>query len=90
MKSYVREHVNSISSIWEQKRRRDVVRGGMYVRLTAEDMDILNRLAIHFKISKTGTTEMLLSEAVRDAAEELGLWQQPEDDSGFPDGDLNN
>ena len=84
-RSYVREHIRSIHSMWERPRRRDVVRGVMGVRLVSEDMDILNKLAAHFGISKSGTCEMLLEDAIRDAAEELGLWKQPElDQDGFP------
>jgi hypothetical protein len=75
MKSYVREHVIRLGINRESKRRRDVIRGGMYVRLTAEDMQTLSFLSEHFKVSKTAMSEMLLENAVRDAGEQLGLWK---------------
>jgi N-acetylglutamate synthase-like GNAT family acetyltransferase len=78
MKSYVREHVKSISTISERKRRRDVVRGVIGIRLTSEDMEILSRVAKHFNITKSGMAETLLEDAIKDAAEELRLWSEEE------------
>ena len=90
MRSYVREHVKGISSVWDRPRRRDVINNRLGMRMTAEQIEILSRVAKHFNISKTGCAEMLLEDAIYDAAEELGLWQQPEDDSGFADDDIQN
>ncbi len=90
MKSYVRESINATVSVWEHKRRRDVVRGVVSLRLTSERLDVLRRVAAHFKISRTGAAEMLLEEAIIDAAEELGLWQQPQDNFGSEDDQKEN
>lgn len=78
MKSYVRDYVESINTIYEQKRRVDVVRNGVTCRFTTEDFEIMQRVVDHFGVSRTTVCEMLLEQAVYDAAEQLGLWSPAE------------
>lgn len=78
MKSYVREYVQSINTIYEQKRRVDVVRNGVTCRFTTEDFEVMQRVVDHFGVSRTTVCEMLLEQAVYDAAEQLGLWSPGE------------
>jgi hypothetical protein len=74
MRSYVREFVRSLVCHQVRRYRKGISKGVIGLRLSVADKEILQAVATKWNMPVTSMAELLLAEAVKDAANEVGLW----------------
>jgi hypothetical protein len=80
MRSYVREFVRSLRFHQEHRYRKNVRKGAIGLRLTHDDLKLLQEVSAKWNMTVTGMAGLLLAEAVKDAANEVGMWRPEEEE----------